>query len=62
MSLRDIRLASGLSIQALANKSGVHRVKISQIEAGKIKPENISLHNAIRLAEALDCHPRDFLH
>lgn len=61
MSLKEKRLAAGLSLAALAKKSGVHPVKICQIETGKIDPMNISLKNALRLADALNCHPRDLI-
>lgn len=61
MSLKEMRLAAGMPIAELAKRSGVHPVKICQIEAGKINPENMSLKNALRLADALGCHPRDLL-
>ena len=61
MSLKDRRLAAGLSLAELGKISGVHPVKICQIETGKINPENISLKNALRLAEALKCHPKELL-
>ena len=61
MSLREQRQNKGLTLQALADMSGVHPIKICQIETGKIKVENISLKNALRLADALGCHPRDLL-
>lgn len=61
MSLREVRLAAGLTLAQLEKLSGVHAIKICQIETGKIKVENITLKNALRLAEALGCHPRDLL-
>ena len=61
MSLKEKRLAAGLSLAALAKKSGVHPVKICQIETGKIDPQNLSLKNALKLAEALGCHPKDLI-
>jgi transcriptional regulator with XRE-family HTH domain len=61
MSLKKMREAKGLSQKALAERSGVHVVKIYQIEAGTIRAENMSLKNALRLAEALDCECRDLL-
>ena len=62
MGLRTLRKAAGLTLQQLAEKSGVHFVKIQQIETGKIKPENITLRNAIKLAKALNCRPEDIMH
>lgn len=61
MSLKEKRLAASMTLAQLSKLSGVHAVKICQIESGKINPENISLKNALRLADALGCHPRDLL-
>ena len=61
MSLKRIREARGLNPRELAELSGVHVVKIYQIEAEKIKPENIRLKNAVRLARALNCRCEDLL-
>lgn len=61
MGLRELRKAAGLTLQQLAEKSGVHFVKIQQIETGKIKPENITLRNAVKLATALNCRPEDIM-
>ena len=48
MGLREKRLAKGLTLKQLAELSGVHYMKIHQIETGKIKPENITLRNAVK--------------
>ncbi len=61
MGLREKRLAKGLTLKQLAELSGVHYMKIHQIETGKIKPENITLRNAVKLAEALGCTPGELL-
>lgn len=61
MALREIRQAQGLTLKALAEKSGVHYMKIHQIETGKINPENIALKTAIKLSKALNCQPEDIL-
>lgn len=50
-----------MTIKELAEKSGVHLIKLYQIEAGKIKTENMSLKNAAKIADALGCDPRDLL-
>lgn len=50
-----------MTLHELADKSGVHYVKIHQIESGKINVENITLKNVLRLSEALECSPRDLL-
>ena len=61
MGLREKRLEKGLTLHQLAELSGVHYVKIHQIETGKIKPENVTLKNALKLAKALGCKPEDIL-
>ncbi len=61
MGLREKRLAKDLTLKQLAELSGVHYIKIHQIEMGKIKLENITLRNAVKLAEALGCTPDELL-
>lgn len=61
MSLREQRKKRNMTLRELADKSGVHYVKIHQIESGKINIKNITLKNVLRLSEALGCSPRDLL-
>lgn len=61
MGLREKRLEKGLTLKELAELSGVHYMKIHQIETGKIKPENVTLKNALKLANALGCKPEELL-
>src|SRR5579862_1243815 len=49
--LRDLRAASGLTLEALAERSGVSRSMISLIERGESSPTAVLLE---RLATALD--------
>lgn len=60
-ALSKLREAKNMTIKELAERSGVHLIKLYQIESGKIKTENMSLKNAARIATALDCDPRDLL-
>ena len=61
MGLANLRKKSGLTLKQLAEKSGVNFMKIHQIERGIIKPENIALHTAHKLANALNCQTKDLL-
>lgn len=49
--LRDLRLASGLSQEAFAERCGLDRTYISGIERGK---RNVSLQNLKLIAKALN--------
>lgn len=61
-TLSELRKAKNMTIKELAEKSGVHLIKLYQIEQGRIKTENMSLKNAAKIADALGCDPRDLLH
>ena len=61
MGLAKLRKNLGLTLHQLAEKSGVNYQKIWQIEHGVIKPENIALKTATKLARALDCRTKDLL-
>lgn len=61
MGLKEKRLEKGMTLKELAAASGVHYMKIYQIETDKIKPENITLRNALKLAKALGCTPEELL-
>jgi len=61
MALDKLRKEAGLTLKGLAEISGVNYQKIWQIENGVIKPENITLKTAQKLATALGCDPKDLL-
>lgn len=61
MGLKERRREKGLTLKGLAELAGIHYMKIHQIEAGRIKTENITLKTALKLARALDCRPEDLL-
>ena len=61
MGLAKLRKDSGLTLHQLAKASGVNYQKIWQIEHGVIKPENIALKTAIKLANYFGCSTSDLL-
>jgi len=61
MGLARLREQAGLTLHQLAAKSGVNFMKIHQIEKGKIKITNVTLRIAQKLADALECDPKDLL-
>lgn len=58
LTLREARLRRRMSQQTLADRAGVARVTVSQIELGKSGPRP---HIARRIAEALDTAPSDIV-
>lgn len=61
MGLKDLRTVKGLSRSELAKISGIRYQKIRDIEVGIIKPENIALKTAVKLAAALGCDPAELM-
>ena len=56
--LRQVRLERGLTLQALADASGVHRVTINRIELRNHQP---ALETLWKLAEALEVSPAELI-
>lgn len=61
MSLKKMRNKKGLTQKELGALTKISDVKISYIEHGKIKPENITLKTALKLCEVLECQPSELL-
>lgn len=61
MGLKELRKSQGLTLKALSGKSGVHYVRIAQYESGRLKIENMSLKNALKLSKALNCRPDELI-
>ena len=54
--IRSLRERTGLSQEALAAKSGIHRTYMGGVERGE---RNLSLKNIFRIAAGLGVHPRE---
>lgn len=52
--IRERRNELGLSQEALADRAGLHWTFVGQVERGR---RNLSLHNLLKLAEALQIDP-----
>lgn len=57
-NIARFRRACGLSQEALAERSDLHRTYISDIERGN---RNVSVRNIFQIANALGCEPGDLL-
>lgn len=57
LKLKEIRLSKNISQEELSYRAELHRTYISSVELGK---RNISLINIEKLADALECHIKDF--
>ena len=60
-ALVTAREAAGLTQKQLAEASGVNIRQIQRIENGEAKPENITLKNAVAIADVLHIDPRKLL-
>ena len=56
--INDIREAKGVTIEQLAEKTGISISQISRMASGK---RNLSVKNITKIAAALDVQPRDLL-
>ena len=57
-SLRERRVALGLSQEELAERADLHRTYVGSVERGE---RNVSLENIVRLADALKLKVSDLL-
>lgn len=61
ISLKSARKAAGFTQQELADRSGINVRQIQRIENGEAQIGNITLVNAIKLADSLGIHVRDLI-
>lgn len=61
MKIKDLRTAAGLSQRALADRARLNISQVQKLEAGTIKPENVTLKTALALAEALGVDVKDLI-
>jgi DNA-binding Xre family transcriptional regulator len=60
-SLKDFRLAAGLTQKQLADASGQNLRQIQKLESGEAKIENITAKNLLAIADALNVDPHELL-
>lgn len=56
-----MRQSQNLTQAQLADKAGLSRHRVSDIESGTRSIENISVAVALRIAQSLDCNIEDLL-
>lgn len=61
MNLKACRLEQGLSQKALAEAAGVNIRQLQKMESGEIALGNVTLKNALALADALGVDVRDLI-
>ena len=61
MNVKTRRLELGLSQKAIASAAGINIRQLQKIEAGEIDIGNVTLRNAIALADALHTDVRELL-
>lgn len=61
VTVKDARLSKGLTQKSLAQVAGINIRQIQKIEAGEIDIGNVTLRNAIALADALHTDVRELL-
>jgi transcriptional regulator with XRE-family HTH domain len=59
--LARLRVERGLGQRELAEGCGVNIRQIQGLESGALKMENLSLKNALKLADFLVVHPRELV-
>jgi transcriptional regulator with XRE-family HTH domain len=57
-AIRELRISSGLSQEAFADRCGLHRTYVGGIERGE---RNLSFANLLRVASALGLRPSELL-
>lgn len=61
MTVKELRAAAGLTQAQLAEAAGINVRQIQKIESGEISLVNVTLGNALKLAQALGVGVEDLL-
>lgn len=59
--LKSLRTAAGLTQAQLAIKAGISKRTLEQYENGRNDTANAQAHIIIKLADALNVHPRELI-
>ena len=57
--IKELRIAKGMSIQALADYANMDRPNVSRIEAGRVR--GITFETICRIAEVLEVSPKELM-
>lgn len=61
MKIKEIRKSQGLTQKALAEKANINIRQIQKYESGEYDIGNMTLKNAVSIADALKCEIKDLL-
>lgn len=61
MGIKEIRKSQGLTQKALAEKANINIRQIQKYESGEYDIGNMTLKNAVSIADALKCEIKDLL-
>lgn len=57
MTIKEARIAAGMTQKELAEAAGMHPRAIQKLESGEYKPENTTARNLVSIADALGVDP-----
>lgn len=59
--IKELRIASGMTQEELAKKANVKLATLQKLECGAVSTANSKFETIMRLAEAMNQNPREFI-